>query len=115
MKIEITETIRTKKTIELELPYYYKHDLMMDHCDSIIYGRIDAEHVCSVQLTTAYSDGALSVELQRKQTSWANYSCYLRDEFKSNESEFKKAKATAIEFVRDMDVEYHETDFDCNK
>jgi hypothetical protein len=38
--VEITKTTKEKVSVEVQLPYFYKHDLLPDDCDNVIYGKI---------------------------------------------------------------------------
>jgi hypothetical protein len=42
MNVEITKVTETKETIDVALPFYYKHDLQLDTSDAVIYGKIGA-------------------------------------------------------------------------
>lgn len=64
MKVTIYETVKTKKEIELKLPFYRQHDVGGDHHSSVIYTKIDENSkggLCnhSVQI----SDDSIEIEI----------------------------------------------------
>lgn len=97
MLVEITKTVRTRETVEVTLPYFYKHDLMLDECDSVIYGKIDEKERCSIRVT--YQGNKTHVEIERNQVNWHSVGCYLADEYKSNAEEYAKAKELALKEI----------------
>lgn len=98
MLVEVIKTMRMRETVEIELPYFYKHDLMMDECDSIIYGKIGEREHYSIQVT--YHRDHADVKVERERTDWQHCSCYLGEEYKSNADEYAEAKALAIAAIQ---------------
>lgn len=92
MKIEIIETIEKKRSINISLPYYYKHDLMLDEMDSVIFGKIEAEKTTTIQITDHYLNSAVEYELKVEKCTPNRHACYLTDEYKSSEIEYLSAK-----------------------
>lgn len=97
MLIEIEKTVQVRETVEVVFPYFYKHDLMLDDCDSVIYGKIDEKEKRSIQITTRRKK--ISVEIERENVNWNSIGCYLADEYKSNAEEYAAAKAVAMKEV----------------
>jgi hypothetical protein len=64
MKIEIIKTIEQKEIIDVEFPYYYKYDLMLDHCDSIIYGKINKNSHYKIYCTKYYNSNEKTYKLE---------------------------------------------------
>lgn len=95
MKIEIIITKRVKEIIEVEFPYYYKHDLMSDYGDSIIYGKIMPDYEIAIK-EVELCNGKKSYEIEKDFRS----NCYFTDEYKSNKEEFESVKVRAIEFLK---------------
>lgn len=97
MKIEITKTKEVKEIIDVEIPYYYKHDLtdIGDYGDSIIYGKIlpDCEYTIH-EKTSEYSDRK-TYEIEKDSRS----NGYFDEKFKSTKEEFEDVKARALEFL----------------
>ncbi len=94
-KITVRRHITTEKEIEIDLPYYYKHDLYSDYGDSIIYGRIDGEITTSIhEKEDQY--GKISYEIEKEK--WGSDGSYFTDEHKSTEVEYNKAKERLKEF-----------------
>jgi hypothetical protein len=103
MKIIITETIRKEKEIDIELPYYYEHDLMSDYGDCYIYGKItDKEHI-SINIDHYY-DGKDSTEIEIERINNFNgLSGYLNPSNtgikKITEGQYLNAKGEAIKLL----------------
>lgn len=101
MKIEVTKTLKSTDTIEVDLPYYYRHDLLTDHADCIIYGKIEEDKHTSIQINQQYScSQSFSVEIEIENTSWFSLSCYLSNEYKSDEKTYTDAKNKALEIIK---------------
>lgn len=101
MKIEITETVEKVSVIDVELPYYYKHDLMSDYGDSVIYGKIEAKLHTAIQETENY-DGERKFEIEKEEHSEIKNSglaSYFGKEHQSNQKEFEAAKQRCMLFV----------------
>ncbi len=98
MQITITKTTKTQETIDIQLPYYYKHDLMLDDGDFVIYGKIDEQHVTAVKL--ARSNDRASAEIEKTHTDWHSLSNYLTDEYKGTQQEYDEAKAKALALIQ---------------
>lgn len=87
---------RTKEILEevdVELPYYYKHDLMIDHTDIVIYGKIEADKITTIKIDT-HPGRSDSCEIEVTKESFAdrfNSHCYLAKEYVSNEQEYQQA------------------------
>ena len=95
MKLEITRKIEQRETIEIELPYYYKHDLLLDDTDSVIYGKIEEKQCTKIRVHDNYQ-GSVSFELEVEKIGAASAACYMTDEYKSNEAEYLDAKAKLL-------------------
>jgi hypothetical protein len=93
MKIEITTTKIVKETIDVEFPYYYKHDLMSDYGENVIYGKITEDYAYTIQEIENY-DGKLAFELEKD--TWDG--SYFKEEYKSTKEEYEDAKRRALEF-----------------
>lgn len=98
MKIEIVRNVQTVETIEVEFPYYYEHDLMLDHADVVIYGKIEENvHTC-IEENKNYHSGeltyALKVESFRKSLSE-----YFEQDYASTKEEYESVKNRCVEFL----------------
>ncbi len=101
MKIKLIKQIPQEETIEVELPYYYKHDLMDDYGDSIIYGKIEEKLHTSIHETKRY-DGKEAYEIEKeKHVSIAlrGLSSYFEDEHQSSREEFEAVKERCLLFL----------------
>jgi len=101
MKIEINKQITITEIIDIELPYFYKQDLMSDYGDAVIYGKIEEKNATAIHETKNY-DGEEKYEVEKCPfTSIGNsgFSCYFREEYKSTKEEFEAAKKRCIAFI----------------
>lgn len=101
MQIEITKEIQQIEVIEVELPYYYKHDLISDHNDSVIYGKIEENTCTSIQETKNY-DGDEKYEIEKEEyysIKNSGFSCYFDEKFKSTKEEFELVKKRCTAFL----------------
>lgn len=98
MKIKIKRKIEKEEIIDIDFPYYYEHDLLIDEANVIIYGKIEENRHVSIKVSERYYDTFLDIEFEigienrRAET----LSCYMTDEYKSTESVFLKAKSKLI-------------------
>ena len=101
MKIKLIKQIPQIVEIEVELPYYYKHDLMDDYGDSIIYGKIEEKLHTSIHETQRY-DGKKTYEIEKEEHySIANsgLSSYFDEEHLSGKEEFEAVKERCLLFL----------------
>lgn len=97
MKIEITRTIRQKEIVDVEFPYFYKHDLLPDDGDTAIYGKIEEKVQTTIRITADYGSGRKEYELSVERRNLSSYACYINNpEYASSKEEFLAAKAEAI-------------------
>lgn len=96
MKLEITRKAECKETVEIELPYYYKHDLMLDEADVVIYGKVEEKRCTTIKVSYGYSSRSTEFELSIEDRQAAAYGCYMADEYKSSEAEYLAAKAKLL-------------------
>jgi hypothetical protein len=92
MKLTIKRMIEKTETIDIEFPYYYKYDLLLDETDSVIYGKIEEHQVTMIQLTFRH-DGYSSYELEIDKKPATHFACYMTDKYKSDENEYLQAMA----------------------
>ena len=95
MKIEVTRTKRVKEEIEIEFPYYYKHDLTdYDYENTcVVYGKITEKEEVTIQ-EKIRGNGNTIYELEKDSRS----DSYFTEEYKSTEQEYKEAKERAKQF-----------------
>jgi len=98
MKLEITRKVEQKEIVEIELPYYYKHDLMLDEVDVVIYGKVEENKCTAIQISQGRE---LEFELSVERRPAAQYGCYMADEYKSNEAEYLAAKVKLLAAAQD--------------
>jgi hypothetical protein len=56
MKVELTKRIEQTVIIDIELPYYFEHDISGDFGSSVIYGKIEATECIRIQRTFTFHD-----------------------------------------------------------
>lgn len=101
MQIEITKQVPQVDIIEVELPYYYKHDLMSDHGDSVIYGKIEEKLCTSIQESKDYA-GESKYEITKAKhfsIKKSGLAPYFDKEHKSSQEEFEEAKERCLLFL----------------
>lgn len=104
MQIEITESVKTKKTIDIEFPYYYSHDCSGDSYSSVWYGKIDGNRVFKVNHTESYRDNDIGYEFEIEDFS-SSFHCYFKEEYRSTEEEFLAAKNKMMAELSAVDQE----------
>lgn len=95
MKIEVTRTKRVKEEIEVEFPYYYKHDLTdYDYENTyVIYGKkTETEEVTINEKIRDNKNFIYEIEKDRRNDS------YFDKKYKSTEQEYEEAKERAKQF-----------------
>jgi hypothetical protein len=97
------ETVIEKENITIETPFYYKHDLMIDDCDSVTYGKIMDTCVVSVSKTDRYLDHEITFEFEiDERPRFQGYTAYMVDEeYKSSKEEYEAAVAEMQQFISD--------------
>ena len=93
MEIEINVISKIKKKININLPYYYEHNLSSDRYDSVLYGKICEKETTTIQITNQYLHDVISYEIEIAKCNPAKNDSYFTDEHKSSESEYLAAKA----------------------
>ena len=97
MKVEVIRTTKTKELVEIDLPYFYRHDLDLVDVDCAIYGKIGERWHTSVKVYTDSFIGSRRFTVEKEPTDWDRLSCYLNDEYKSKAIEYENAKQQAIQ------------------
>ena len=101
MQVEITKQVPQVEIIEVELPYYYKHDLTSDYGDSIIYGKIEEKLCTSIQETKNYG-GEEKYEIEKEEhhsIKNSGLSSYFDKKYKSTKEEFEAVKERCLSFL----------------
>ena len=96
MKLEITRNVKQTETIEIEFPYYYKCDLMLDDVDSVIYGKIEEKRHTKIQVSFDYRSSERRFEFVIEQRAAETLGCYMTKEYKSSEVDYLNAKAELL-------------------
>jgi hypothetical protein len=89
-KLTVIEYIPTEKEIEINIPYYYKHNYSNEYGKYIIYGCIDGK------MTTSIREKSMGYEVAIEE--WKGDSSYFTDGYKSTEVEYNKAKERLNKF-----------------
>ena len=97
MKIQIEETKKVKREIEVEIPYYYKHDLTDYEYEntSVIYGKITESEVFTIH-EKIRDNGNIIYKIE-KEKGWSD-EYYFTDKYKSTIGEYEEAKERAKQF-----------------
>ena len=102
MKLEITRKIDQNETVEIDLPYYYAHDLRVDEADVVIYGKIEAEQSTSITIRRAWVGGrGNEFELIIERCPASDFGYYMTNEYKSSEAKYLEAKAELLAAAQD--------------
>lgn len=96
MKIKIKKRQEIDVEIEVNFPYYYKHDLYSDYGESIIYGKIISEKKEVTIHEKDNLDGERQYEIEEDTMSHS----YFEDKYKGNKKEFEEVKQRALEFLK---------------
>ena len=99
MKLEVIRKIEKKETIDIEFPYYYKHDLFSDVSNAVIYGKIKENLHSSIMVCERYDNQATEFELTIEERGAASLACYMEKEYSSNEREYLAAKSYMLEAI----------------
>lgn len=94
MKMEITRRVVQKETVDIDLPYYYKHDLELDEADIVIYGKVEEKRCTKITITSNRDGDQFELEFEQYPASY--YGAFMEDEYKSSEAEYLEAKAKLL-------------------
>jgi len=97
MKLEITKNVSQTETIDVEFPFYYKNDMLLDDIDYIIYGKIEPMLHTKIHVIKNYRDKRFDFQLEHEKPNFAQLGCYFVDgDYASNEAEYLAAKTALI-------------------
>lgn len=99
MKIEIEKSVSVKETIDVEFPYYFKHDVSSDHCNSVIFGKIELNRTVTLQKNHSYVCTDDSWELNVEGCNAWRMGRYFAADCRSEEWEFLEALGEFREFM----------------
>ena len=101
MEITLVKQIPQIVTVEVELPYYFEHDLSDDYGESIIYGKIEEKLYTTIHESKRYGDSR-TYEIEKEShvsIALRGLSSYFEDEHQSTEEEFEAAKQRCLLFL----------------
>lgn len=102
MRIEITKRIDQVSEIDIDLPYYYKHDLYSDHGDSVIYGKISETECTTIHEKIYHDDVEYSIQVEKHQSiKNSGLSSYFEVNHKSSDIEFEAVTKRMLVFFQD--------------
>ena len=104
MEIKLIKHIRQEVVVDVELPYYFKHDLSDDYSESIIYGKIEEKLYTTIHETESW-DGRKSYEIEKEEhesIASRGLSSYFEDEHKSNKREYEEARERCSFFLKEF-------------
>ena len=98
MRVKTIKNTQTEEFIDVELPYYYKHDMSSKSYTYIIYGKImkDREHAIMEEKGPYKTNYEISSETGTVCDS------YLSTVYESSEKEYESAKKRALSFIKDI-------------
>lgn len=101
MIVIITEFARVPKIIDVELPYYYEHDLSGEYDEDVIYGKIELDKSTKIHLNHCGSKVVeVIMEIHTHQSiENSGLGSYFKDEHKSSKKRFDTARNTAAAFL----------------
>lgn len=85
MKLEVIETVKVTKEVDIDLPYYYRHDLD----NSTIYGKIEEKKCTYIQLTNYDYESIYELNIEHRPANY--FGCYMTEEYAGTEEEFLRA------------------------
>jgi hypothetical protein len=106
MIVKISKQRSVTSEIDVEIPYYFKHDLgdaVGKEGHDIIYGKIEETQTTTIQEIIERNEKsyAIAVEKYNSIESSGNAS-YFEAEHKSSEKEFKQALQSAKTFIEEV-------------
>ena len=106
MKLKITRKVDQEETIDIDFPYYYKHDLLLDKSDVVIYGMLEENRNVSITVKKTVEDmfsfSCLEFELSIESVPASRMACYMTDEHKSTKEEFFNAKELMLKSIGEI-------------
>ena len=101
MRITINKSEIVPQEIDIDFPYYYKHNLS-DRDESIIYGKLDIGSCCTIHVKKSWVSESVSVEIEVERYEGVPPGCYhsyFSEEFKATAVEFRLARDLAQKFL----------------
>lgn len=102
INIEI-EKVVSREIITIQTPFYYKHDLMLDECDSVIYGKVTDDYITTVQKTERYIQNEIEFEFTKNNKPIFQFQSLrpylIEDEYKSSKDEYDSAIEEMKQFM----------------
>jgi hypothetical protein len=103
MELKIKRKVEQEEIINIDFPYYYKQDLLLDETDVVIYGKIERDRYISITVESNGCHGnPVRFELEIKIRSAESLSCYMTDEYKGTEKEFLNAKESMLKAISEI-------------
>lgn len=95
MKIEIEETSKKKKAIDIAFPYFYKHVIDLEYGEIVIFGKIEEKKLTTISERENGVNFEYELEVEEIK-NFLNLSACFSDKHKSNEAEFISAKSRLL-------------------
>lgn len=107
MLVEIEENIKQVVTIDIELPYYYKHVLStgdrFGDGMSVVYGKIEDTKCSTIQESFYNNVYTYEIEIERYLSiKTSGLSSYFSDYYKSNKDEYDGVKESCKNFLNKL-------------
>jgi hypothetical protein len=97
MKFTINKNITVKEEIEVDLPYYFKHDFHTDYTSNVVYGRITEDGVLEVTHTKYDNKDRFVYEIEFDENIDTSS---FKKEYISSEKEFEYALNKLEDFIK---------------
>ena len=101
-------TIEVEKCVEFEdlviqTPFYYKHDLLLDEADSVVYGKVMDDKLVAIHKTYWYRDRRTEFEIIKEDKP--DFDCYhfylTKDENKGSKEEYDAVVSEMKKFIEE--------------
>ena len=108
MNINVTVMQKTTKVVEVTLPVYRKHDLMLDTSDTVVYSRTELfeKRLRTIHITVRRDRGNLTYEVETEFGDFnpgngEDYSTG-KGEYASSAEEFERVRRDCVAFVESL-------------
>lgn len=102
MKLEIKRKVEQTEIVDIDLPYYFKHDLSNDDAEYVIYGKVERTMCVKIKISRAYNSRSHEFEIAIEDLPAAAYGCYMTHEHQSSEAEYLSAKTNLLEAIQEL-------------
>jgi len=108
MKVKIRKKKVEYEIIDVDVPYYYKHNLGVEHGSSFIFGCIDRQKITSIRVSVdavGKKTYAIDIEPITGDTALLYYTTYFESINASSKAEFLAAASEALQALQTIQNE----------